>query len=437
MRNRSLLSLYAACFLAAACPSFALSQDSAPALAPATAQPERIILNLTADPQHEMAITWRSAAGAPQGKVQFAVSQSGPEFTKTTTEIAALSEALSLDVQEQAGFQATYNSVILKGLTPATRYVYRVGDGTHWSEWFQFSTANATPEPFSFVYMGDAQNDVKSHASRVWREALRTAPDAAFWIHAGDLINRATSDREWGEWFAAGDFIHAETPSLPTPGNHEYSRGPVLSPQWRPQYTLPENGPEGREKLKETAFYVDYQGLRIISVDAPLQHGDAEERAAQTAWLEGLLKDNPNRWTVIFTHFPLYSTAPGRDNIHMRDTLKPLIDKYGVDLVLQGHDHGYARGSDHDAKDAAVYVVSVAGPKMYAVGDIDWADRKASYTQLFQVIDVENDSLTYKAFTADGHLYDRFELRKNAKGKKRRIEQIPSTPEFWTPGKRP
>ncbi|MFT4089474.1 MAG: metallophosphoesterase family protein [Asticcacaulis sp.] len=437
MRRRSFFPLYAACFLAAVCPSFALAQDNVPVLAAATAQPERIILNLTADPQHEMAISWRSAAGAPQGKVQFAVSQSGPEFTKALTEVPALSEALSLDVQEQTGFQATYNSVVLSGLTPSTRYVYRVGDGTLWSEWLQFSTAADKSGDFSFVYMGDAQNDVKSHASRVWREALRTAPEAAFWIHAGDLINRATSDREWGEWFEAGGFIHSETPSLATPGNHEYSRGPVLSPQWRPQYTLPENGPEGRDKLKETAYYVDYQGLRIISVDAPLMHGDVEERAAQIVWLEELLKNNPNRWTVIFTHFPLYSTAPGRDNIHMRDSLKPLIDKYGVDLVLQGHDHGYARGSDHEATDAAVYVVSVGGPKMYAVGDIDWADRKASYTQLFQVIDVANDSLTYKAYTADGQLYDQFELRKNARGKKRMIEQVPSVPELWSPGKRP
>ncbi len=60
-------------------------------------------------------------------------------------------------------------------------------------------------------------------------------------------------------------------PSLPTPGNHEYRAIPEvdgenatrrLSVQWRPQFTLPENGPEG---LEETVYYMDYQDARIIS----------------------------------------------------------------------------------------------------------------------------------------------------------------------------
>jgi hypothetical protein len=416
-------------------------------LAAATVQPERIILNLTADPQHEMAITWRQAANSPTGRVQYAVSEAGPDFQTRTTEVAAKSETLTLDVQEQAGFQATYNSVVLKGLKPSTRYVYRVGDGTHWSEWFQFSTAGKPGEKFSFIYLGDAQNNVLEHWSRVLREALREDGKAAFMLHAGDLINRHSADKEWGEWFAAGGFIHAQTPSIMTPGNHEYGRpvddtGARLSPQWRAQYTLPENGPEGRAKLKETAFYVDYQGVRLISVDAPLLHGDEAERAAQVAWLDNILAHNPNRWTIISLHFPLYSSEPERDNPRVREALKPLIDKYKVDLLLQGHDHGYARGAAPTPKgearpddDATIYVVSVAGPKMYAVSDLAWADRKASRTQLFQLLSVEGDRLTYKAYTANGVLYDAFALQKDKAGRKTRVEMKPGTPELWAPGK--
>lgn len=416
-------------------------------LAAATVQPERIILNLTADPQHEMAITWRQAANSPTGRVQYAVSEAGPDFQTRTTEVTAKSETLTLDVQEQAGFQATYNSVVLKGLKPSTRYVYRVGDGTHWSEWFQFSTAGKPGEKFSFIYLGDAQNNVLEHWSRVLREALREDGKAAFMLHAGDLINRHSADKEWGEWFAAGGFIHAQTPSIMTPGNHEYGRpvddtGARLSPQWRAQYTLPENGPEGRAKLKETAFYVDYQGVRLISVDAPLLHGDEAERAAQVAWLDNILAHNPNRWTIISLHFPLYSSEPERDNPRVREALKPLIDKYKVDLLLQGHDHGYARGAAPTPKgearpddDATIYVVSVAGPKMYAVSDLAWADRKASRTQLFQLLSVEGDRLTYKAYTANGVLYDAFALQKDKAGRKTRVEMKPGTPELWAPGK--
>ncbi|WAC48007.1 metallophosphoesterase family protein [Asticcacaulis sp. SL142] len=420
-----------------------------PPLVAATVEPERIILNLTGDPQHEMAITWRSATGSAPGKVQFAVSEPGPNFVARATEVAAKTEALTLDVQEQAGFQATYNSVVLTGLKPATRYVYRVGDGTHWSEWFQFSTAGKAGDKFTFIYLGDAQNNVKEHWSRVLREALREDGKASFMLHAGDLINRHASDREWGEWFSAGGFIHAQTPSIMTPGNHEYGRpiddtGARLSPQWRAQYTLPENGPEGRAKLKETAFYVDYQGVRVISIDAPLLHGDEAERAAQVQWLDKILANNPNTWTVISLHFPLYSSEPDRDNPRVREALKPLIDKYKVDLLLQGHDHGYARGAAPTARskqnpkdDATVYVVSVAGPKMYAVSDLAWADRKASQTQLFQVLTVEGKSLNYKAFTANGELYDAFSLTKDAKGRKTRKDLKPATPELWVPGKKP
>ena len=56
-----------------------------------------------------------------------------------------------------------------------------------------------------------------------------------------------------------------------------------------------------------------------------------------------MLKNNPNRWTVVFQHQGMYSMAHKRNYVKMREMLLPLYDKYGVDLVLQGHDHLYAR----------------------------------------------------------------------------------------------
>jgi hypothetical protein len=86
-------------------------------------------------------------------------------------------------------------------------------------------------------------------------------------LHAGDLINRHDRDVEWGEWFYAGNFIHATVPSVMTPGNHEYSRDIKLSPQWRRQFNLPLNGPKG---LEETCYVVNYSNLKVISLDAEL-----------------------------------------------------------------------------------------------------------------------------------------------------------------------
>ena len=50
-----------------------------------------------------------------------------------------------------------------------------------------------------------------------------TRPMPTFLLYAGDLVNHANMDSEWHEWFEAGGWIHAKIPSIPSPGNHEYS----------------------------------------------------------------------------------------------------------------------------------------------------------------------------------------------------------------------
>ncbi|MBT0669279.1 metallophosphoesterase family protein [Novosphingobium profundi] len=421
---KTLSTALLAALLAGTCAAIpaARAQEQTPQLAPATASPERIILNLTADTAHEMAVTWRTAPGLA-GIVEYAVATPGPDFVQAPMRLEAKSEDATIATEEDPEFHAAYHSAVLKGLVPDTVYAYRVGDGTRWSEWFQFRTAAQEARPFRFLYLGDMQNQVLSQASRTLRMGFRTAGDVAFTIHAGDLINHHNSDREWGEWFAAGGFLYAQTPQMPTPGNHEYGKdgaaraGSSVTGQWRHQFTLPENGPTGVPEATETHWYTDYQGLRLISIDSPQLDRNAQARAQTIAWLAQLLKDNPNRWTVIFLHFPLFSSDPDRDNPKVRSALKPLIDRYKVDLVLQGHDHGYARGAvgpqGPAADDAgATYVVSVAGPKMYPVGKLDWARKTAERTQAYQIIDVAPEELRYRAYSANGALLDEVALRK-------------------------
>jgi hypothetical protein len=301
--------------------------------------------------------------------------------------------------------------------------VYRVGDGVNWSEWFQFQTASSDPEPFSFIYFGDAQNDLKSLWSRVIREAYSDAPKARFIVHAGDLINRANRDEEWGEWFRGGGWVNGMVPSIPSPGNHEYESDAKktrrLSRHWRPQFTLPEHGPEG---LAETVYYLDYQGVRIVSLNS----NEGQER--QVAWLEQVLGNNPNKWTILTFHHPIYSTAKGRDNAGLRRLWQPVFDKFRVDLVLQGHDHAYGRSglltaenlptgaNVRDQKTGTVYVVSVSGPKLYRLERMPWMQKAAEDTQLYQIISVNGDRLHYEARTALGERFDVFELRKQQNG---------------------
>ncbi len=154
-----------------------------------------------------------------------------------------------------------------------------------------------------------------------------------------------------------------------------------------------------------------------------------------------MLGENPNRWTIITFHHPVYSPAQGRDNPKLRALWQPLFDRYKVDLVLQGHDHTYARsglrshenaatGSAHrDDGGGTVYVVSVSGPKMYELKKGDWMRRSAEDTQLYQIITLDGDTLRYQARTAVGDLYDAFDLRKRRDLPNQLIERIPDTPE--------
>jgi hypothetical protein len=403
-----------------------------------TLLPDRIILTWAGDPATTQAVTWRTSTEVTKAFAEIALADAGPNFPKSARRLPARTELLTSDLST-----AHYHSVQFEGLTPATKYAYRVGDGVNWSEWFHFTTASTKAEPFSFIYFGDAQNDIRSLWSRVIREAYRDAPKARFMIHAGDLINRAEADAEWGEWFGAGHWLNAMVPSIPVPGNHEQARAEDgsrrLSRHWRPQFTLPENGPPG---LEETCYTLVYQGVRIIGLDSN------REIDVQTRWLAEVLAENTARWVVCTFHHPIFSTAKDRDNPTLRAAWKPIFDKFRVDLVLQGHDHTYGRTGletppagvpetvgnvptglrKAELETGTVYVVSVSGPKMYNLNPKPFMKRVAEDTQLYQIIHIDGDTLRYEARTAVGEVYDAFTLRKRPGQVNELIEEIPPTP---------
>jgi hypothetical protein len=72
-----------------------------------------------------------------------------------------------------------------------------------------------------------------------------------------------------------------------------------------------------------------------------------------------------------------------------------------------------------------MYVVSVSGPKMYRLRREPWMQRVAEQTQLYQVITVDGDRLAVEARTADGELYDAFDLVKQRGRPNRVVDRIP------------
>lgn len=389
----------------------------------ATAFPDRIILVPTATPARSQTVNWRTRNTVTEAVAEISEAKDTPGLHMTSKKVRGQIQFLATD-----NGPAHHHRVTFTELEPDTLYAYRVGGDNTWSEWFQFRTAAEGFKPHRAIYFGDAQNAVKSHFSRVIRQAHGTAPDAQVMVHAGDMVNARSGnhDDEWGEWFDAGGWLNGMVNNLTAFGNHEYisqENGPRLLMSHVPaQLSTPNNGPE---PLKATVYYVDYQGVRYIALDSMEALQNENLAKVQAKWLHEVLSDNPNRWTVVTYHHPMFSVSLGRDNPPLREHWKPIFEEYGVHLVLQGHDHTYGRGQNLDTgasgqpeENGPMYVVSVAGPKMYRITDaaIESMDRLAEDTQLFQIIHFGEDSIRYEAQTVTGQLYDAFDIVRTGSG---------------------
>ncbi len=369
-------------------------------------EPERIVLCPSGDPATGANVTWRGAGDVAEGSAQIVLDNGTPTIANGARTVTAMPVVLEVGSQKFKHFNAAFT-----GLQPDTPYAYRVANGTTWSEWFTFRTASTQPKPFKFLYFGDEQNSIRALCSRVVRQAFATAPDARLKLHGGDLTTTASSDSEWGEWFMTAGFLNASTLVVPAIGNHQYERTAPeaetrrLTRHWQAQFELPRNGVPG---LEDSCYYFDFQGVRFVVLNS------MEKIVEQSVWLDTLLTGNPNRWTVVMFHHPIFSGAKNRDNDELRKQWKPIFDRHRVDLVLNGHDHVYGRSNPKSGPAAGhtIYVVSVTGSKQYDAGDRKWAARFGQDLQLFQVVSVEGDRLRFEARTADGSLYDRFELVK-------------------------
>jgi hypothetical protein len=98
-------------------------------------------------------------------------------------------------------------------------------------------------------------------------------------------------------------------------------------------------------------------------------------------------------------------------------------DRYHVDLVLEGHDHVYARTRKvfggkavENSAPGTVYAISVSGPKMYTLNRRfeSLMSKTQMDTQMYQIIRVDKDVLDFGAYAIDGTPIDKFRLDKRA-----------------------
>ncbi len=398
--------------------------------------PSRIVLNPTATPATSQLVTWRTDAATTAGRGEIVPAAGGA----TTAVTGTVGETVNF---EDWAYSSIHHTVEFTGLVPDTAYRYRVGGEAGWSEWTEFRTARTdATKPWNLMYFGDAQNGLDVSWRPVVEQAFAHTPDAELALHAGDLINRSSNDHEWSQWFD-GVAGHAERiNTMPITGNHEKS-GDSDQIQFREHFANPGNGPAD---AAATVWYTDYQGVRLIALD-----GNGTALFDQIEFLRDALRDNPNKWSIVSIHQPVFSGSIGRDNALLRQFLLPVIEELDVDLVLQGHDHVYARGhltsketSTPGVQTGPTFVVSVAGPKYYLLSPAEennWnqngATRVAGYqhTSTFQPIRIDGDRIFYRSFIAAkgdladspgqvGDLLDSFTIIKKADGSKEVHEGI-------------
>jgi len=378
---------------------------------PADPRPDQVVLTWSGDPRTTQAVQWRTSRRTVQST--FAViekSLANRPVTAWAKRIAVTTPLTSPGTVNDP--VVNRHTVELVGLRPGTTYVYRIGVGQpmEWSGPREFTTAPAGPAKFSFIYMGDAQTGLDKWG-KLLRSAYKSGPNAAFYVIAGDIVNRGNERDDWDDLFENAKGVFDRRPLVPVIGNHECQGGePRL---YLEQFALPRNGPSVVQP--ERAYFFEYGNALFVILDSNLPP------ATQTAWLEDVLRRSSAKWKFVAFHHPVFSSAPNRDNKTLRELWTPIFDRHGVDLVLQGHDHAYLRTHPLRAgkptgnpATGTTYIVSVSGTKMYR--QVKRPETAVGFTDVstWQVIEVDSavGRLSYSAYDLRGIQRDRFSIEK-------------------------
>ncbi len=253
------------------------------------------------------------------------------------------------------------HTCVVNNLKLNTKYFYRVGDAEFgaWSEVGSFVTESGNADKFSFIHLSDPQADDQKHYE-IYKNLLQTAVttnvDTRFVVNTGDIVNNNWAGYnpnldQW-KWSLTDTFsVMKDYPLMATAGNHEAADYDFST---RFNYDVP----TGADKTTGVYYSFDYNNVHFVALntndttnpkDQALATGLSDE---QMQWLKADLEANKNaQWIVVMMHKAIYGCGSGANNTDgdnhditkIREQLAPLFTQYGVDLVLQGHDHLYSK----------------------------------------------------------------------------------------------
>lgn len=313
------------------------------------------------------------------------------------------------------------NKVTVTGLLSQTEYVYRVGNGTAYSEIYSFKTGDSSS--FHAIFLSDAQigASTKIDSDKVsWEKTLSSAlgkvSNASFILSGGDQVDYFLESEY--DAFLASPLLRS-VPIAPTVGNHEnLSSSPLNSyhyyePNESSQYGITPAGGDYWFRYGSALFIV------LNTNNSNVKEHDAFIGQAKAA-------NSDSEFTVLMYHQSIYSSATysaASSTVTLRNNLYPIIDKYDIDIVLSGHDHCYTRtyqmlgGAAQKAQSfdsqgrvvnptGTVYITagSASGSKYYDMKKTPEsysAIRLQLYTPTFSDISVSGGSLTITTYRVD------------------------------------
>lgn len=311
------------------------------------------------------------------------------------------------EVFESRAGQAAYYRAHLTALAPGSTYAYAVETNGHRSPWYSFQTSQPEAETFSFLYVGDVQDTISGVANQLLRGAIACHPEVEFVAFGGDLVERPT-DSYWAETFRGIDSICTALPILNILGNHDYLKGLCYHSERRFALVFPYflRGMEERED-ENHLFSFTYHNTDFYLLDT---NRGLHYLYSQREWLKQQLERSQAPHRIALLHHPLYSVRSKNNNLDVRWMFDDLLREAGTDLVLQGHEHAYTHCTADEnpltgnvCDNPPLYVISHCSPKNYRIDPTERFHPVLSDSRYYQVITVDDASVTLKAYDACNH----------------------------------
>lgn len=243
----------------------------------------------------------------------------------------------------------------LSNLSPNTKYFYSVGTTSQvlagGDESYSFTTSPIGAKPTRVWVLGDAGTNTDDQ--RRVRDAYRNFTGARgtdLWLMLGDNAYVDGKDDEYQRAvFEMYPTFLRQSVLWPTIGNHD-TAGSSNPPDDLPYYqmfSLPRNAEAGGLASGTEDYYsFDYGNMHFVCLDS--MTNEVKPDSPMLRWLTSDLAANTKQWLIAYWHHPPYTKGSHDSDaeyveITMRQHVLPILEAYGVDMVLSGHSHSYER----------------------------------------------------------------------------------------------